>query len=184
LLVDDLYQLGVGDAWSGPVLAELQRRGIPFVVRNGGLVRQYGTGRRYDGSNARAALLISIGDAATATRRGARRVVLREGISRRAQRELAALERELGRHVRTTGLHLTSRGREALERGDFPELRRQLRTRIDPDALFRTRELRRLVDGDLLEIEPAWRARFGRYAELQLRWDRDTVALFVRPLAR
>jgi hypothetical protein len=183
LLVDNLYTLGVGDAWSGPVIAELQRRGIAFVVQNRGLVRQYGRGRRYDGTNARAELLISLGDAATQPRDRARRVALHEGLTDAEQRALAEIERALASHLRADGIRFNREGRSVVADGGLPELRRAARGAVDPTALFESRELRQAYQDDLLEVSPQWRARFARYADLQTRWDRDTVALFVRPLA-
>jgi hypothetical protein len=183
LLADDLYQLGVGDAWSGPVLAELQRRKIPFVVEDQGLVRQYGVGRRFNGANARAALLIRLGDETRVSPAGSRQVARHDGITRAERRELDALARQIGDHIRDRGLRLNRRGRQALDQGDLPTLRRQPEGRIEPEALFASREFRRLVRDDLLVKDPSWTRRFERYADLQARWDTMTVALFVRPLS-
>ena len=62
LLIDGLF-LKLFDPYGTAVAAELQRRDIPFVVENGGLVRQFGPERRYDGTNARSELLLETGDA-------------------------------------------------------------------------------------------------------------------------
>ena len=52
------------DNYSAGVLAELQRRGVPFVVDDSGLVRQFGDDRRFDGTNADVHVVMRWGDAA------------------------------------------------------------------------------------------------------------------------
>jgi len=52
------------DNYSAGVLAELQRRGVPFVVDDPGLVRQYGDDRRYDGTNADVHVVMRWGESA------------------------------------------------------------------------------------------------------------------------
>jgi hypothetical protein len=180
LLADDLYQLGFGDAWGPPVLAAIQRRGISFVLRDEGLVRQFGPTRRFDGNNARGALLIRVGDDAAMTPSGARPVVRRDGITAAERRELAMLERQIAEHVRTRGLRLNRDGQRALARGDLPGLRTQ-QVAPDPNALLRTRVLAHLIREHFLVVDLTWNARYRRYADLIGRAD-TTVVLFVRPL--
>ena len=55
--IDGLFQK-LFDPYGTTVTAELQRRDIPFVVEDEGLVRQFGPERRYDGTNARSELLL------------------------------------------------------------------------------------------------------------------------------
>jgi hypothetical protein len=182
LLVDDLYQLGVGDAWSGSVLAELQRRDIPFVVQDEGLVRQFGERRRFDEHNAQAALLIRVGDAADEIPPGARQVARHDGITTRERQALATLEQQIAAQVRAEGLRLNAAGQQALARGDLPVLRQQGSGAIDPVPLLATRELAHMIREDFLVVNDAWDARYERYADLVGRADTMTVALFVRPL--
>ena len=52
------------DNYAAGVLAELQRRGVPFVVDDPGLVRQYGDDRRYDGTNADVHVVMRWGESA------------------------------------------------------------------------------------------------------------------------
>jgi hypothetical protein len=61
LLIDDLFRGAFADPYGAAVVAELQRRGISFVARDPVLVRQYGPARRFNGSNAEAAILLRQG---------------------------------------------------------------------------------------------------------------------------
>jgi hypothetical protein len=74
LLVDDLFHHGLGNPFDATVLAELQRRDVPFVAKDAMLVRQLGPQRRFTGKNARAVLLLGIGAGAKNPPAGARRV--------------------------------------------------------------------------------------------------------------
>jgi len=171
------------DHYKTAVLAELQRRGIPFVVDDPGMVRQLGPGRRFTGANARTALSLRIGEEARAAPPGARRVALHEGLTGEEQRELAALETRIEKYIRDGRLHLNQRGREALRNGDLPTLRRHSRRQsVDPEPLFSSRELVWAVRQDLLVLDDRWARWFERYADRQDRSDNETVALFLQPL--
>ena len=45
----DVAGVRYGEPYTGLLLAEMQDRGIPFVLDNEGMIRQVGEGRRYDG---------------------------------------------------------------------------------------------------------------------------------------
>jgi hypothetical protein len=183
LLVDDLVQQAFNDPYGTAVLAELQRRGVPFVVDDPGLVRQLGPGRRFNGENARAALFLRIGDDSRVTPRGARRVGLHEGLTVREQFELAALTNSIGDYIREQRLRLNQHGQAALEHGDLPTLRDELSGAVvDPEPLVRSGELVGIVRARFLVLDDGWTRSFERYASLRSRWDRETVALFLRPL--
>jgi hypothetical protein len=171
------------DHYKTAVLAELQHRGIPFVVDDPGMIRQLGPSRRFTGTNARAALSLRIGDEARVTPPGARRVALHEGLTAEEQLELAALETRIEKYIRDGRLRLNRRGREALRNGDLPTLRRHsLRQIVDPELLFSSRELVWSVRQDLLVLDDRRAQVFERYADLQDRGDNETVALFLQPL--
>jgi hypothetical protein len=182
-LVDDLHRRRFADPFGTAILASLQHLGIPFVVSDPGMVRQLGPSRRFTGANAEAELLLRHGDQIEDVPPGSRRVAASEGLSPDEGRELARLKRELADHLLRTGLHLTPSGRRALAAGDLPVLAQQRKGGlIDPGQLMATRELAVMGDRDLLRVEPPWVGRLDRYVELQTRWDRETVALFLRPL--
>ena len=181
LLVDDLFR-SFADPYSATVLAELQHRDIAFVAHDESLVRQLGPGRRFNGHNARSVLLLRTGDAALGTPAGSRRVAVAEGMSARDRRALARVTAEVSAYIRQHGLHLTLAGIAALRRGDLPNLQRLPAGGGDPTPLITTRELVAIVHLHYLLLDPPWTARFARYTDLQQQFDRETVALFVRPL--
>jgi hypothetical protein len=76
----DPSTLSFGEPYSGLLFAEMQDRGVPFVFDDEGLIRQFGEGRRDDGS-ARLRLWEVQGEAARDVPRGAERVGFAEGRS-------------------------------------------------------------------------------------------------------
>lgn len=184
LLIDDLFHGVFADPYGGAVVAELQRRGIPFVAHDPGLVRQFGPGRVYNGRNAKSALLLRIGPAAQEAPTGSRRVAHGTSFSVDDRRELSHLEAQIRRYIRAGSLRLNSRGEAALARGDLPRLAELQATPAgaDPQVLLESRELDVMVQQHLLDLDGVWRWRLARYAALQHRSDLETVALFVKPL--
>jgi hypothetical protein len=182
LLIDDLFRT-FADPYGAAVLAELQRRDIPFVADNPTLVRQFGSSRRFTGDNARATLLMRVGEGARNTPPGARRAALYEALRGDQQRELAMLEEELADHIAEPGaLRLNEDGEEALADGVLPALRHQrLRGRLDPHELVSSRELARMFLRGFLVLDDRWQPTFERYVELQGREDHETVGLFLAP---
>jgi hypothetical protein len=187
LLVDDLFQHTFADPYGPAVLAELQRRDVPFVVANATLVGQLGPERQFSGRNAKASLLLRTGDAALTTPSGSRRVALSQGLGARERRELSALIQQIGEYIHRVGVHLDARGADALRRGALPGFTGQtggLGPGLDPEPLFVSRDLITLVHQNDLGLDRAWEQRFARYASLQDQSDRETVALFVAPRPR
>jgi hypothetical protein len=184
LLIDDLFLGAFADPYGGAVLVDLQQRGVSFVARDPGLVRQLGPDRQFTGRNATAALLLRIGDATRVSPAGSRRVAFGEGLSTRDQQELARLHRQLAGYLRRTGVQLNPRGQDALRRGNLANVGAlpSLGPGLDPEPLFTSRELGLMVDQHDLILDPPWSARFARYSQLQGNWDRETVALFVGPI--
>ena len=183
LLVDDLYHRGFAEPYGGAVVAELQRRGIPFVVRDPQLVRQFGPARRFNGHNANAALLLRQGDATLEAPAESRRVADGEGVPATEVRELARLKTQIGEFIGQRGLPLNARGQTALDEGKLPTLARSADQGLDVAALVATRELDVMIRGGYLKLDDAWAKRFRRYADLQNQWDQKTVALFVGPVS-
>jgi hypothetical protein len=183
LLVDGLF-LKLFDPYGTAVAAELQRRDIPFVVAERGLVRQFGPAREYDGTNARSELLLQTGDAALAGVPGARRIALYEALSDFEQRELDSLRAALVSALRRSdGVRLNERGRQAVADGTVPVLAAQLDdSDLDVDALVGSGEIALMVDRGLIDSSEEDRALLERYATLQRAWDDQTVALFVRTI--
>jgi hypothetical protein len=183
LLIDDVFVGSFANPYSASVVEELQRRGIPFVAANAGLVRQFGPARQYNGRNAKAALLFRQGDATLEAPPGTRGVARGEGVSRAVQRELYGLKAEVSRYIRAGRLRLNEKGQAALERGELPNLAefQSAGAGADPQALFTSGEVDLMIRGDLLALEESWTGRFDRYGDLKKRSDQQTVALFLGP---
>lgn len=182
LLVDGVYTR-LASPWAEPVIAELQRRGVAFVVAANGLVGQFGTARRFNGRNARASLTLATGDGTEVPPPGGRRVARYDALSAGERRELAALEASVIAYFSGNGVHLDPRGASALRHGRLPVLRQQLaRGTVDPRELIRFGELLTMVRGRMLAVPAPWERRLERYRALRSRFTDLTVALFVTPL--
>lgn len=183
LLIDDLFFGPFADPYGWAVAAEVQRRGVDFVVSTPGLVRQFGPERRFDGHNAKAALLLRQGQATLEAPAGSRQVARGQGLPAAEVRELEQLKKQIGDYIAERGLRLDARGQAALEAGTLPTMARSAETELDVSALFATRELDVMIREGYLVLDDAWRERFTRYADIQHEWDLKTVALFVGPVS-
>lgn len=178
-LLIDFDKIRFGEPYTGPVMAELQRRDIPFVVEVESEVRQLGEARRLDGADQR--LVFREGSGVTDAPPGGRRVVYVEGLPDTERRQLDRLQREIAAHLSERGIRTGDLSETELP----PALIDAIRSSSDAasvDALMRYRAIVALIDKDLLEVDLGWRTRFQRYAELQKRWDSGTMALFLAPL--
>jgi hypothetical protein len=182
LLIDDLFQGAFADPYGGAAAAELQRRGIPFVTGDPGLERHLGPARRYNGRNAKTALLLRTGDETLEAPPGSREVARGEGVSAADQQELSRLKTQITEYLVQGRLRLNRRGQAALERGALPNLSHVQSSGVDPRVLFTSRELDVMIRENFLVLDDAWSKRFERYADLQHQWDQQTVALFVAPI--
>jgi hypothetical protein len=182
LLIDGVHE-GFATPYGWAVVAELQRRGIPFVARAPGAVRQLGPERRYNGHNAKAALLLRQGAATLEAPPGSRPVARGQGLAADRVRELEQLKERISDYIEKRGLRLNARGQTALEGGVLPVMARSTGSTLDVAALFATRELDVMISERYLVLDDVWRERFARYADLQQESDRTTVALFVAPLS-
>ncbi|HKA92440.1 MAG TPA: hypothetical protein VKE97_01455 [Acidimicrobiia bacterium] len=183
-LIDDVFRGTFADPYGAAVLAELQRRGVEFVAQDHGLVRLFGPGRRFNGTNARSALLLRISDATRTPPPGTRRVVLAEGLDAADRRELDRLRGEIATYIEAGRLRLDRRGEAALTAGKLPTLAQGAGAGLDADALLSSREVDVMVHEHWLALDPTWEKRFEGYARLHHEWDRRTVALFVGPVDR
>jgi hypothetical protein len=108
-------------------------------------------------------------------------VARREALTPPQKRELARVITQISTYARDGRLRLNARGRAVPRRGELAVLDHP--TDVGVAELMRSRELVAARQHDLLALDdPAWAARFDRYAELQRRSDTETVALFLRPL--
>jgi hypothetical protein len=182
LLIDDLFHGAFADPYGGAAAAELQHRGIPFVTGDRGLERHLGPARRFNGRNAKSALLLRTGDATLEAPPGSREVARGEGLSAADQRQLSRLKTQILEYLVQGRLQLDRRGQSELDRGALPNLAQLQRSGVDPRVLFTSRELDVMIQQHILVLDDVWSRRFERYADLQHQWDQQTVALFVAPI--
>jgi hypothetical protein len=176
----EVATLRFAEPYSTAVMAELQRRGVEFRVSDPGWIRQLGPSRALgEGAQVTGRLVLQEGDRAFAPQPG--RLVSRVvGLDSRHHAEMLRLREEVFGYAAEHGLRLNERGEDAVAvRGvlDFPGVGPVVH---DLD-LISADELALIVREDLAVIEPSWRARFRRYVELQQRWAKLTVALFLEP---
>jgi hypothetical protein len=181
-LLVDLRDAGFDDPSGAAVLAELQHRGVQFVVDDPVLLRTLGSSRRFAG-DAQARLVVKTGDDARVAPPGARRVALHESLTAREQLELSHLKESIEEYIRDGRLQVTREVEAARQEGDPSTPRRESSSQdVDPEALLASRELVALVRVRGLVLDDRWERRFERYADLQTRWDKQRVAVFVGPL--
>jgi hypothetical protein len=173
----DMRGLRFAEPYSAPVMAELQRLGVPWFVEDAGMVRQVGASRAHH-DEASVRLSLREGDSARQVPRGARRVAFVEGLTDEERAELEALRATLAPFIADGGLAVGSKG-GGDGRTESEPTARQLR---DADRLYRTRVLVDLVDSGRLSVPKPWAERLERYAELQTSADSRAVAVLVEPL--
>jgi hypothetical protein len=176
--------------YGSAALAELDRRGIPFKVRDQDLVRSLGTHRRFTGHNADAALRVRTGDDVDHAPPGSRRIAYHEALRPAQLHELSALKQQIAAHIRRDGLRLTRSGLAAIRRlGATPPAAPSSTDHdstaknqaFNPNQLFASRGLVSLLQHHFLVLTPHWKHVFNRYLQLQVQRDTRTVALFLRP---
>jgi hypothetical protein len=182
---------GVFDPYCEAVMAALQDDGVPFVVDEGIGIRQLGAGRLVDPAAPPDRLVVVTGDYAIFTPPGARLVTLHEGLSEDEVVDLYLVREELKTALADGTVRLDADGERVARRGDFGSVTVEGDSlRIDPIAavdlrggLFGThrRDLVAMVHEDLVVADDGWDERLDRYAELQDRWDSESVAVFLEP---
>jgi hypothetical protein len=170
------------EPYSTPIMAELQRRGIPFVVDVEGLVRQLGEERRYDGTNARYRIFYRWGEDAENTPPGATRIANHHALGVQEHYQFSRVKEQIADAVRAGQVRLTPKGERAVRSGEYQVLARALRGDASADDVFRSRQFVSAFRDGIIAVQPPLTARFRRYVELQRKWDKEEVAIFVAPL--
>jgi len=182
-LLLDLRNLTFAEPFSTSLMAQLQRQHVEFVVDDEVTLRQVGTSRRFNGRNADARIFYRRGDATLSPPPGARQVARHDALSSAERAELDRLQGEVRRLAEQGQVRLTGRGRAAVGAGRLPGFRADSGgQRLDVQAILGMRAL-------LAGVRSGWVATRGangrllrRYANLQFRWDRETVAVYLTPL--
>jgi hypothetical protein len=183
----------VFDPYCEAVMAELQRRDVPFVVDSGIALRQLGEGRRWDGTNAVAELTIVAGDFAVFPPAGVDVIALHQGLDEDERLELSSLRTDLSRAIADGTLRLNERGRRLAQDGALVSFSHTGRAGLDAERLVEVRDelfgqyrrdLVAIAREDLVDVGAAAdrRAQLDRYADLQIAWDDDTVAVWLGPV--
>ncbi len=177
----DVSGLQVFQGYTTPLQAELQRRGIPFVVGNDpSIFRQLGDNRR-DNGQADVRLFLKQGQAARAPQPGATRIALVDGVPADQRRELDDAWGAVQTLIRDHGLQLRPEA-DAAAPGSPEAAAAQAITAAphavpDPDLLFAA------IQANLLDQSPDERAAFVRWASLQQQADNLVVAAFLAPVS-
>jgi len=174
----DTADLRFAEPYSTTIMAALDQRGIDFRLSDGGWIHQFGPKRRATGREV-ARLYLRESDAAFESQPGGRLIARADGLTAHEHAEMLRLRDEVRGYIGARGLRLNSRGRDAVA------VRALLATPAlgpvahDGDAVIYSGELTLIVRQRLAPIDGRWRARFERYVDLQERWNKHTVALFV-----
>jgi hypothetical protein len=181
-LLYDFRGVQFAEPYSTAIMAELQHRGIPFVVDVDGLVRQLGEHRRFDGTNARNRIFYRIGEETLDTPPNATRVAYHHGLGIDEHYQMSRLKEQIADEMNAGRLRLTPFGEAAIANGQYAVLAAGLRGEASAEEVFRSRQFTSGFKEGVLDVRPPWTARFTRYVELQRKWDREEVAVFVAPL--
>ena len=182
-LLLDFTKLRFGEPFSGALMAELRRRDIELVTNDVYLARQLGPTRATNGHDAKTKIFYRSGDIARAKTIDAfTRIAFHDGLDAKQTRRLKALKDEIGGRLARNGLRSTPRLVAGEKIGLFLNLRGPFTTEAARAAVFDSRELVFAVDRHVLGLPARWKAKFGEYARLQTRADRETIGVYVGPV--
>ena len=173
----DTSALRFGEPYSGPVLAALGRAGVDFAVPDEITVRQVGERRRVDGRERRTLRIVEGLDART-PRASTNRVAYVAGISADEEADLDELRPQVIAILSDSGIRLNDRGQDAVAAGRFNFPVDVLAPGADASALEAAGWLQVFIADGYIDLDPATRADFERYAALAERAARFTVGIF------
>ena len=181
-LLYDFRGVQFAEPYSTAIMAELQRRGVPFVVDIDGLVRQLGENRRFNGTNAQYRIFYRIGEDTLETPPNATRVAFHHGLGLKEAYQMNRLKTQIADEMQAGRLHLTDFGRTAIAEGKYAVLAAGLRGDVSAEDVFKARQFTSGFEDGVLDVKPPWTARFRRYVTLQRKWDHEEVAVFIAPI--
>jgi hypothetical protein len=180
-VVFDFRGENFADPFGTAVLVQLQRNGVGFITPDPGMLYQIGWDRRYNGANAQAGIVLREGDDVRNAPAGSRLLAQHLGLNAAERSELDGLISQLTAYVQAHGLTLNDRGAAAVRHGDqVPFTADQVQ---DPGSLFGSRVLEPFALAGDLQVDANTAKQFTRYAELQRRWDEQTVAVYLTPVS-
>jgi len=181
-LLLDTAGLRFAEPWDLALANGLDRRGHEIVVSDPGMIRQLGPARAFDG-HADGELVIEEGDNAMREHPGLSRAILHVDLDTSEQAERLDLQNQIGDMLAAGGLQLTADGQRAVGQGKVAALVQPADgVRPDPRGLLAGDQIRDMLTNRWIEVDPSWKARFERYADLQHRWNFQTVGVFVGPV--
>jgi hypothetical protein len=167
------------DVFGVPLLAELQSRGIDFVVDDPVLVRQFGERRRYDGEPISEMRVVTALDAVDAVS-DPNTIGFVSGVSVGDRIELQATAAAIESWLFDGQITLSDAGRAAVEAGFGDSWLSQLDDpEIDATSVSRSVSLATAVQSGLLEADAEIVTALQRYAELRLAVETSTVAVLL-----
>jgi hypothetical protein len=154
----DAGGLYFAEPFTAPVMAGMQRAGVPFVLEEEGLVRQLGERRRFDGQ-ADIRVFVRQGPEALVVPPGVDRVAFRPALDSEELAELVDFEQQLAvwRRQEGPGVQL-----------------------LPPEAALA--DLGPLAAAGEVDLTPVLGAGVDRFVELDGRWRNLGLAVFAEPL--
>lgn len=181
-LLFDTSTLRFADPYGPLVLAELQERGIGFVVDDPVMIEQLGRSRSTaENPPATRRFWVRSGPGATEGDDG-ELLASADGLTDAERAERDRLEDTLARPLRERGLRLTDAGRQRLADGTFPTDAEALQP--GRDVLAAIRFAGGVVREGLVEVPDDLSADLGELIDLWTKQDRFTIAIYAAPVGQ
>lgn len=175
----DLRRMSLYEPYSTPMMLEMERRGIGFVVDDPSQARQVGETRLHP-EEATVRMVLLEGDRALDAPAGGRRIGYVAGLDDDEHAELRRRVEQLAAELPGKRLRLTERGRQLAARGVLPGLEPD--GSVDVDVALNFRTLLVALEDDVLAPGTPDLDQMRRYAILQYRWDRGALAAYLVPI--
>lgn len=177
----DTRTLVFAEPYSGPLMAELQRRGIPFVVTDAAHTRQVGGSRRFDEEppNADLRIWLDMGPPDAYDDPSIEAVAWVHPFSADDRRQLLSLEGQLREYFRSNGVTLSSAGRDAVRGQRLHHAETELNDMEDPFAALDARTA--ALEG-WLQLPPGVERQLETYVDLYEQRNYATITLYAGPV--
>lgn len=173
----DLRGLRLFEPYSISVVLELDERGVDVTVSDPGMIRQLGDARAATGEEA-GRLFVLQGDLAVDGFEGATQEAFVAGLDEAEQSELERLGERVAGWIAAGDVALTDAGRTAVRSGRLPDLAEVVAAGEDALVVRGPGLVRMGVEHGFL-ASAGNQAEVERWAGLQRRYDRQTVAVWV-----